>query len=48
MAFLKFSQPVVKELDISGIQSPYAVLMQANSGKILALREQKKEFILRL
>ena len=32
---LKFSQPVVKELDISGIQSPYAVLMQANSGKIL-------------
>lgn len=32
---LKFSQPVVKELDVSGIQSPYAVLMQANSGKIL-------------
>lgn len=32
---LKFSQPVVKELDIGGIQSPYVVLMQANSGKIL-------------
>lgn len=32
---LKFSQPVVKELDVSGIKSPYAVLMQANSGKIL-------------
>lgn len=32
---LKFSQPVVKELDIGGIQSSYVVLMQANSGKIL-------------
>lgn len=32
---LKFSQPVVKELDVSGSQSPYVVLMQANSGKIL-------------
>lgn len=31
----QFSRPVVKELDLSGINSPYAVLMQANSGKIL-------------
>ncbi len=31
----QFSRPVVKELDLSGINSPYAVLMQANSGKII-------------
>lgn len=32
---MQFDQPVVKELDVSGINSPYAVLIQANSGKIL-------------
>lgn len=30
------NRPVVKELDISGINSPYAVLMQAKGGKIIA------------
>lgn len=29
------NKPVVKELDISGINSPYAVLMQAKGGKIM-------------
>lgn len=33
---LNFNRPVVKELDISGINSPYAVLMQAKGGKIIA------------
>ena len=31
-----FNRPVVKELDISGINSPYAVLMQAKGGKVIA------------
>lgn len=33
--FTQFGQPVLKEVDISGINSPYAVLMQARGGKIL-------------
>lgn len=31
----QFSVPVVKELDLSGINSSHAVLMQANSGKVI-------------
>lgn len=30
-----FRQPVVKELDLSGINSPYAVLIQAKGGKVI-------------
>ena len=28
-------KPVVKELDISGINSPYAVLMQVRGGRVI-------------
>lgn len=34
--FSEFQKPVVKELDISGINSPYAVLIQAKGGKAIA------------
>ena len=33
--FEQFEQPVLKEVDISGINSPNAILMQARGGKIL-------------
>lgn len=33
--FARFGRPVVKELDISGIHSPYAVLMQEKGGKVI-------------
>ena len=33
--FAQFEQPVLKEVDISGINSPNAILMQARGGKIL-------------
>ena len=33
--FQQFEQPVLKEVDISGINSPDAILMQARGGKIL-------------
>lgn len=33
--FLSFQRPVVRNLDLSGINSPYAVLMQARGGKII-------------
>lgn len=33
--FLSFQRPVVSNLDLSGINSPYAVLMQARGGKII-------------
>lgn len=33
--FLGFQRPVVSHLDLSGINSPYAVLMQARGGKII-------------
>ena len=33
--FEQFEQPVLKEVDISGINSPNAILMQAKGGKIL-------------
>ena len=33
--FEQFEQPVLKEVDISGINSPNANLMQARGGKIL-------------
>ena len=32
---LNFSKPVVKELEVSGINSQYAVLMQANGGRVI-------------
>lgn len=31
----EIARPVVKELDLSGINSPYAVLMQARGGKVI-------------
>ncbi len=33
--FSQFGRPVVKELDLSGIHSPYAVLMQKKGGKVI-------------
>lgn len=33
--FAQFQQPVLKEVDISGINSPNAILMQVRGGKIL-------------
>lgn len=33
--FLEFQRPVVKEVDISGINSPYGILMDGRSGRIL-------------
>ena len=33
--FAQFQQPILKEVDISGINSPNAILMQARGGKIL-------------
>ena len=33
--FEQFEQPVLKEVDISGINSPNAILIQARGGKIL-------------
>ena len=33
--FAQFEQPVLREVDITGINSPDAVLMQARGGKIL-------------
>ena len=33
--FAQFQQPILKEVDISGINSPNAILMQVRGGKIL-------------
>lgn len=33
--FAQFGNPVVKELDLSGINSPHAVLMQVKGGKVI-------------
>lgn len=33
--FSQFGRPVVKELDLNGIHSPYAVLMQEKGGKVI-------------
>ena len=43
MAWMQsFSVPVVKELDVSGINSPNAVLMQVRGGKVLGAMNEKE------
>lgn len=38
-------KPVVKELDISGINSPYAVLMQVRGGRVTVRSTEKNRCI---
>lgn len=38
----ELTRPVVKELDVSGINSPYAVLMQVKGGKIIGEANSKE------
>lgn len=39
---LSFQRPIVRNLDLSGINSPYAVLMQAQGGKIIGENNAKE------